>query len=47
MTNHNKKKSEISAMLDKLTEMLLWQPAGAAERCFETILNEQKSKTVN
>lgn len=47
MTNHNKKKSEIFAMLDKLAEMLLWQPAEAADRCFQTIESEQKLKAIN
>jgi len=43
MTNHNKKKSDIAAMLDQLAELLLWQEPGAADRCFESIINEQQT----
>ena len=46
MTNHNKKKSEITAMLDRLEELLLWQEPGAADRCFEAIINEQQTITL-
>lgn len=47
-SNINKRtKAEIAELLDQLAQLLLWQEPGAAERCFETILNEQKPKTIN
>ncbi len=44
MNNRNKnKEAELDAMLDLLAEILLWQEPGAADRCFESIINEQQT----
>lgn len=47
-SNINKRtKAEITELLDQLAQLLLWQEPGAAGRCFEAIIKEQKPKTVN